>query len=345
MPPDIAGRGSAGSQTPPASGDIAIVGAGTMGAGLAVQFARHGAGVALVDHRESNLADAREAVADATAFLDDRDLLDPSPESVRERVDYTLDLAAACAGVELVLETVSEDLDVKAGVFETAAAATEDAVLATNTSSLAVTEVASRVPDHADRVVGCHWWNPPYLLPTVEVVAGEATSDATVERTADLVAAVGRDPIRVRKDVPGFVWNRVQFAVLRECAHIVETGVASVADVDRAVRDGYALRTAAVGPFETADLSSLSLFRTVAAGIYPSLSDADEPGAAFDERIRDGKEGVAAGAGFHEYEESQREAVRRRDERVAALRAAQAVTRGREDATPAPDDDEGEHAK
>lgn len=303
-----------------------------MGAGLAVQFARHGATISLVDHRESNLADACEAVADATAFLDDRGLLDPSPDDVCDRVAYTLDLADACAGVEMVLESVSENLDTKARVFETAAAATEDAVLATNTSSLAVTDVAGRVPDHADRVVGCHWWNPPYLLPTVEVVAGAETSEATVERTADLVEAVDREPIQVRKDVPGFVWNRVQFAVLRECAHIVETGIASVADVDRAVRDGYALRTAAVGPFETADLSSLSLFRTIAAELYPSLSDVDAPGRAFDDRIEAGREGVAAGAGFHEYDETAREAVRRRDERVAALRAAQAETRGREDA-------------
>jgi 3-hydroxyacyl-CoA dehydrogenase len=195
-----------------------------------------------------------------------------------------------------------------------------------------VTDVADRVPDHAARVVGCHWWNPPYLLPTVEVVAGEATSDETVERTAALVEAVDREPIRVRRDVPGFVWNRVQFAVLRECANIVERGIASPADVDRAVRDGYALRTAAVGPFETVDLSSLSLFRTIAAGIYPSLSDADAPGAAFDDRIAEGRDGVAAGAGFFDYAEDAREAVRRRDERVAALRAAQERTRGREDA-------------
>jgi 3-hydroxyacyl-CoA dehydrogenase len=322
MPPDLADRDAGGGERPPDPDDVAVVGAGTMGAGLAVQFARHGAAVALVDHRESNLADAREAVADATAFLDDRGLLSPSPADVCERVDYTLDLVDACAGVELVLETVSEDLDAKAEVFETAAAATETAVLATNTSSLAVTEVASRVPDHADRVVGCHWWNPPYLLPTVEVVAGAETSAETVERAVDLVEAVDRDPIRVRKDVPGFVWNRVQFAVLRECAHLVETGVASVADVDRAVRDGYALRTAAVGPFETVDLSSLSLFRTIAAELYPSLSDADAPGPVFDDRIAEGREGVAAGAGFYEYDDSPREAVRRRDERVAALRAA-----------------------
>jgi len=315
-------------------GPVVVVGAGTMGSGLAVQFARHGARVALVDHREANLDDARAAVRDATAFLDDRGLLAAAPDRLRDRVDYTLDLAGACAGADLVLESVSEDVETKAEVFATAAAATDDAVLATNTSSLAVTEVADRVPDDADRVVGCHWWNPPYLLPTVEVVAGEETSAETVERTAAVVEAVDREPIRVRRDVPGFVWNRVQFAVLRECAHIVETGVASPADVDRAVRDGYALRTAAVGPFETVDLSSLSLFRTIAAGIYPSLSDSSEPGAAFDDRIDAGRDGVAAGAGFHDYAESAREAVRRRDERVAALRAAQAETRGREDANP-----------
>ncbi|MFB6302222.1 MAG: 3-hydroxyacyl-CoA dehydrogenase family protein [Haloferacaceae archaeon] len=317
-----------------------VVGAGTMGPGLAVQFARHGRAVTLVDHREANLDRARDAVVEALAFLDDEGLLGAAgdaadPGTVAARIGYSLDLAGAAADADLVLESVSEDRDVKAAVFRTAAdAAPADALLATNTSGIPITAIGERVPDAADRVVGCHWWNPPYLLPLVEVVRGAATSDRTVERTRAFVEAVGRDPITVERDVPGFVWNRIQFAVLRECAHIVEEGVASLADVERAVRDGYALRTAAVGPFETADLSSVSLFRSIAADLYPHLSDADEPSALFDDPIAEGREGVAAGAGFHEYEETLSEAVRRRDRRVAALRRAREGTAGREDANP-----------
>ena len=311
------------STTPSTPAAVAVVGAGTMGHGLALQFARHGAGVTLVDHRESNLDDARAGVDDALDFLDAAGLLEVDSDAVRERIDYTLDAAAAVADVELVIETVSEDISVKEQVFgELAAAAPDDAVLATNTSSIPITDVAAAVPDAADRVVGCHWWNPPYLLPTVEVVRGEATSDETVDRTAAFVEAVDREPIRVERDVPGFVWNRIQFAVLRECTHLVAEGVASLPDVERAVRDGYALRTAVIGPFETADLAGLDLFRSIAANLYPHLSDADEPGPLFDERLAAGRSGVADGAGFHEYDESEADVIRRRNERVAAIRRA-----------------------
>ncbi|MFB6160254.1 MAG: 3-hydroxyacyl-CoA dehydrogenase family protein [Haloferacaceae archaeon] len=315
---------------------VVVVGAGTMGPGLAVQFARHGPRVTLVDHRRANLDAAAGAVDDALAFLDEEGLLDADPDAVRDRIDDALDLAGAVADADFVLESVSEDLDVKAEVFGTAAdAAPADAVLATNTSGIPVTDVAATVPAAAERVVGCHWWNPPYLLPTVEVVRGERTADAVVDRTAAVVEALDRTPIVVERDVPGFVWNRVQFAVLRECAHLVESGVASLADVERAVRDGYALRTAAVGPFETADLSSVALFRDIAADLYPHLSDAEEPSRLFDDRVEAARDGVADGAGFHEYDESPSAAVRRRDERVVALLRARAATRGREDANPA----------
>jgi 3-hydroxybutyryl-CoA dehydrogenase len=309
------------TETPPSA--VAVVGAGTMGHGLAIQFARHGAGVTLVDHRESNLDDARVGIDDALTFLESDGWLDADPGAVRNRIDYTLDTSAAVSGADLVIETVSESLLVKADVFETvAAAAPDDAVLATNTSGIPITDVAATVPEAADRVVGCHWWNPPYLLPTVEVVRGAETSDETVARTVAFVEAVNREPIRVERDVPGFVWNRIQFAVLRECTHLVAEGVASLSDVERAVRDGYALRTAAIGPFETADLAGLDLFRSIAANLYPHLSDADEPGSLFDDRLDAGRGGVDDGAGFHEYDETPAEVIRRRNERVSAIRRA-----------------------
>jgi len=316
-------RAAMSPTTPSTPAAVTVVGAGTMGHGLALQFARHGADVTLVDHRESNLDDARAGIDDALDFLDAEGWLDADPDAVRDRIGYTLDTVAAAGDAGLVIESVSEELSVKERVFdELAAAAPDDAILATNTSGIPITDVAAAVPAVADRVVGCHWWNPPYLLPTVEVVRGAETSDETVARTAAFVEAVDREPILVERDVPGFVWNRVQFAVLRECTHLVSAGVASLADVERAVRDGYALRTAAIGPFETADLAGLDLFRSIAANLYPHLSDADDPGPMFAERLDAGRGGVDDGAGFHEYDDAPEDVIRRRNERVAAIRRA-----------------------
>lgn len=310
---------------------VAVVGAGTMGSGFAVQFARHGSAVTVIDHRRSNLDDARETVAEAVTFLRDEELLTADPTDIFDRINYTLDTSAGVADAELVLETVSEDRAIKRAAFETVSeAAPADAVLASNTSGLPITELGEFVSD-PERVVGCHWWNPPYLLPLVEVVRGAETSDRVVERTIEYVEGVDREPIVVERDVPGFVWNRIQFAVLRECTHLVAEGVASLEDVERAVRDGYALRTAAVGPFETADLSGIDLFRDIADDLYPHLSTAQEAGPAFEERLAEGRIGVASGAGFHEYEESLAEAIRRRDERVAAIQRARNATRSREE--------------
>ncbi|WP_254536802.1 3-hydroxyacyl-CoA dehydrogenase family protein [Halomarina litorea] len=299
---------------------VAVVGAGTMGYGLAVQCALEGCVVTLTDHREANLDRAAERVGAAVEFLSEAGRTGRRPESVLGTIGGTTDRADAVADAGIVLETVSEDLAVKREVVgDVAAHAPDDAILASNTSGLPVTALAEGVPDAADRVVGCHWWNPPYLLRPVEVVRGEATSDRTVERTRAFVESVDRDPVLVERDVPGFVWNRVQFAVLRECAHLVREGVASVEDVNRAVRDGYARRTAVVGPFETVDLAGLELFATIASDLYPHLADDDGPGTEFAERIDAGKTGVRAGEGFFAYDESEDAVVERRDERLADL--------------------------
>lgn len=301
--------------------DVAIIGAGTMGHGLALQLARTGQTATLVDHRESNLQRARAELHDAAEFLVDEGLASIDPDSVVEAVAFTTDQADGVSGADVVLETVSEDLAVKHEVFAAAVdAAPDDAILATNTSGLRISDIADGIQEHADRVVGCHWWNPPYLMPLVEVISGERTSTSTVEDTMDFVREVGRDPIRVNADVPGFVWNRIQFAVLREAMHIVEAGIASLEDVDRAVRDGYALRTATVGPFETVDLSGLDLFRSIAEELYPDLCNDAAPSALFREYIEAGRNGVNEGAGFYDYDRSPAAVVRHRDERIAAIR-------------------------
>jgi len=302
---------------------VGILGAGDMGHGFAAQFAVHGHDVTLLDHRQSNLDAARDRVHDVVSFLRSEGLTDRSPDDVASGIEYTLDRERGLASVDLVLESVPEDLDLKRDVFRGLAdVAPGNAVLASNTSGLPVTEIAEAVPEDADRVVGCHWWYPPYLLPTVEVIRGEQTADETVERVESFLDSVDRTPILVEKDVPGFVWNRIQMAIFREALHIVEEGVASPEDVNTAIRDGYALRTAAIGPLETIDIAGLDLVQTVLDDLSPHLCDDDEASRLLEEHLAEGRDGIHSGAGFFEYDESPEAVTRARDEQVAAIRRA-----------------------
>jgi 3-hydroxyacyl-CoA dehydrogenase len=300
-----------------------IIGAGSMGHGLAVQFLRSGQDVTLVDHRESNLQDAKSDIKRAITLLRDEGLTEMTPGEAVAGIEFTLDEREAVSDADIVLETISENLDAKHDLFDRIGDATpEDAVLATNTSGLRISDIANGVPDHASRVVGCHWWNPPYLMPLVEIVRGRDSSEETVQQCRTFVEAVDRDPVVVDKDVPGFVWNRIQFAVLRECMHLVEEGVASMEDVNRAVRDGYARRTSVVGPFETVDLSGLPLFQTIASDLYPNLCVDAVPSHLFDEYVSAGRTGGSSGAGFFEYERTPDERVAARDRDLASVQRA-----------------------
>lgn len=305
---------------------VAVIGAGIMGTGLATHFTLQGCDVTLIDHRQSNLDEAGARILDSVEFLRSESDVEASPESVLSSIDLTLDQDDGVSDADIILETISENLDVKQSLFtDVAAAAPDDTLLASNTSSIEITKIASAVPEAADRIVGCHWWNPPYLMPLVEIVRGEETSDATVDRIASFVESVDRNPIVVQRDAPGFVWNRIQFAVLRECMHIVEEGIASIEDVDAAVRDGYALRTAVVGPFETVDLTGLELFQTIADDLYPHLCDDDDASDLFDDYLEAGRGGVDDGAGFYDYDRSPEDVLAERDRTILALRRARST--------------------
>lgn len=300
--------------------NVSIIGGGNMGQGFAVQFARHGQTVSLVDHRESNLEHATERIRTITRELKEEGIMERSPDSILDSVSMTTDRAAGVREADVVLETVPEDLETKQAVFEELRhEAPEDAILASNTSGIPITEIASTIPDAADRVVGCHWWFPPYLLEPVEIVRGERTSDETMERIRAFVEAVDRRPITVQKDVPGFVWNRIQNAVIRESLHLAEAGVASIEDINAAVRDGYARRTSVIGPFETMDIAGVDQFQTVAAHLYPHLCNDETANDTFDELLEQGYTGIESGRGFFEYDEPAATIVGRRDEQLAAL--------------------------
>ena len=299
---------------------VSVVGAGDMGYGFAVHFTLQGKDVTLIDVEEAVLAEARERIRGSVALLAEQGITDRDPAAVAETIAYETDTAAGVADADVVLEAVSEDLALKRAVFEeVAAAAPADAILASNTSGIPITEIGEAIPDAADRLAGCHWWFPPFLLTPVEVIRGTETADGTIDRLTAFVESVDRDPIHVEKDIPGFVWNRIQAAIARECMYLVEEGVASVEDINRAIRDGYAVRTAATGPFETLDLAGLDLVKIGAEQRYPTLSNADGPPDVLLDLVEAGRTGVKAGAGFFEYDRPADEVIRERDATVTRI--------------------------
>lgn len=300
--------------------DISVIGAGAMGRGIATHCAMHGAAVSLVDHKQQNLVDADNQITEILELLGETDTTHIDSDAVRDRIHLTLNRVDAARASDLVLETVSEDVETKQQLFaELAAETTPDTILASNTSSIQIDTIANGAPDAAERIAGCHWWYPPYLLTPVEIVRGTKTTDRVIDALEEFVMDMEQDPILVQKDAPGFVWNRVQFAVVRECLHIVEEGIASIEDVNTAIRDGYATRTAAIGPFETIDIAGLPLFDTIAADLFPELSNANTPHDELRDRVTNGQTGVDAGAGFFEYDEPLTAVTARRDKKIAAI--------------------------
>lgn len=298
---------------------IAVVGAGIMGTGIAQVFAEAGFPVALYARRQESLAQAHDRIARNQADMRAAGLA--ADGAALDRLQLTQDLAAAVRDADFVSENAPEDLGVKQALFrELDRLVPPAAILSTDTSGLSITAIASATA-RPERVVGFHWFNPPHLMLPVEVNRGERTAEATMQATCELARRIGRRPIRVERDVPGFLWNRLQLALLREAVHVVEQGIASPEDVDLAVQWGLGFRWAVVGPFRVVDLAGLGTFRAVGAHLYPELSAARAPQALFEDKLARGESGARAGRGFHDYPPGAHEAlIRRRDAGLIALR-------------------------
>ena len=258
---------------------VALIGAGLMGTGLARLFTKHGMSVVAYDANPAALDALVAAVPEAQAATS---------------------LTDAVAQADLVIEAVSERLDLKQSIFaELAAVTSPDTILATNSSVIAVGAITAHLDDTAAaRCVGTHFWNPPDLIPLVEVIQGPRTSAATIASTMSIMTAAGKEPVHVRRDtVPG---NRLQHALWREAIALVEEGVCSPEDVDRLVKRSFGLRLPVLGPLENADLVGLELTKVIHDVVLPTLSRATVASPALSERIASGATGVATGRGFYE---------------------------------------------
>ena len=237
-------------------GKVCIAGAGSIGVAFALLFAKSGFRVNLWDALEEALPRAKSELTEKLAMLVEHGLLEDSRDTVLERVTFEPLLAEALKGAELVQECVPENLEIKKQVFQELGALSEPyAVLASSSSAIVASQFASEIPAR-DRVLIGHPGNPPYLIPVIEIVPSEFTSAETVERAQRVYREAGLKPVLVNSEIEGFIFNRLQGAVLREAWCLVRDGIASVDDIDEVMRSGLGRRWAFIGPFETSDLNT-----------------------------------------------------------------------------------------
>ena len=254
--------------------DVVVVGAGLMGSQIAAEYALGGHRVhCFARHPDVTRARADEALATARR-LGLRDEATTSAAAQRLTVVGDLDAVERC---DLVVESVPEDTPLKGQVLTPIAAHFPGAVIASNTSSLSIGEIGEAC-GAPERTVGTHYWNPPLLMPLVEVIAGPKTRPEAVELARAAVESCGKRPVLVQRDVPGFIWNRLQHALLREALWIVDNGVATPEAVDEVVRFGNARRWEHVGPFAAAALGGIGTWQRVAGELWPVLSNAADAG-------------------------------------------------------------------
>ena len=317
---------------------ITVVGAGLMGHGIAQDFAVAGFEVRLSDVSEDRLRDALSDIEANLALLGELGLVSQQDAAPALRhISTTVSLDQAVDGADLVIEAVFEDLALKREIFARLdRLCAEGVVLASNTSTFLPSQLAEATA-RPERVLVAHYFNPPYLMPLVEVVPGPQTAEEVVDAVASLLERIGKRPVVLRRELPGFVVNRLQTALLREALSIVQRGVASPQDVDMMVRHSFGRRSAVAGPFEVFDSSGWDTIAAVMTQLMPDLDTSSDVPAPVRDMVARGDLGMKSGRGFYEWD-----AESERDFRRRIGRAAAAIERlSRDHQTPKPKSTEG----
>lgn len=287
---------------------IAVLGAGTMGHGIAELAALASWNVMLCDISDELLAKALDRIKDSLGTLERLgELTVNSFSSIMERITCVKSIPEAVKSADLVIECLPESLELKQRIFkEVDEICRRDVILATNTSGLSPTAIA-RGLNYPERVVVAHFWNPPQLIPLVEVVPGEQTSREVADETMEWLKFLGKKPVRMKKECLGFIGNRLQLALLREALYLVENGYADAEEVDKTMIYGHGRRLPVTGPFCSADMGGLDIFHNISAYLFPHLSNASEPSKLMQRMVEDGNLGLKSGRGFYEWTSEMKE--------------------------------------
>ncbi len=281
---------------------ILIIGTGTMGEGIAQTFAQNGFPVRLVARRREPLEKCMGQIPQNVKQFIEFGLIDETVDQVMSRIEgmETTDMAQAVEGCAYVVETIREVMDDKRALLKALQEAAPDLVIGSNTGSMTIDSLAEGLP-RPENVIGIHYFNPAHIIPLVEIHRGSRTSDAAHDLTQRLLAASGKKTVLVRKEVPGFIVNRITGAIEREIDYLLDEGIVTPEDLDVAITSSIGFRFACLGPMEVEDMIGLDIAMTVSGRVFKGLSNATEPSPLLVEKVERGELGIKTGKGWYDY--------------------------------------------
>ncbi len=292
---------------------IGVLGTGTMGHGIAQLCAQAGLLVNMYGRSDESLERGFSGIRnDLSLLVSNNRITEEESDIALYGIKGVKTLEEVCDGVQLVVECLSENIDLKKDVFKQLdSLCSKEVILTSSTSGLSPNDIAKKTK-YPERILVAHFWNPPQLIPIVEVVPGEKTSTETIDKTVQWIENLGKQPIKMNKECPGFIGNRLQFALLREALHIVEQGYAEPEDVDKAVEFGLGRRLPLTGPLKSADLGGLDIFNNISSYLLKDLCNQTEPFKLLSDRVSEGKLGTKSGAGIYDWTEDEINSIQKK---------------------------------
>jgi 3-hydroxybutyryl-CoA dehydrogenase len=293
--------------------NITIIGAGLMGHGIAQEFAQAGYQVTLNDLNNDLLQNARNRIRTNFDMMEREHMCEPGQgDHALSHIHTETDLGKAVSNADLVIEAMTENLDIKLPLYkELDARCPTHTILASNSSSYMPSKMATAT-QRPDKVIGTHYFNPPFLIPLVEIIRSAQTSDETATLIFDLMTNIGKTPVMVEKELPGFIANRIQAAVWREILSLVEDGVATPQDIDLVVKNSIGRRWAVAGPFEITELTNLKQKQAILKELFPTLASFSDVPDILNEKVERGDLGVTTGKGFYDWTPESTQALKER---------------------------------
>ena len=286
---------------------VTIIGSGLMGHGIALKFAQHGFSVNVYDPNNNSLSTLLDRVKTS---LSQMSVTESRIKNIVSSIKASNNLSESIKSSEFIVEAVPEKLELKQNIFEEIERlAPKNCIFASNTSVIPITKIVEKMKDKS-RALGTHWWNPPHLIPLVEVIRTKWTNEDSILVTVDTLKKIDKTPVRVEKDVPGFIGNRLQHALWREAISLVENGVCDAASVDTVIKSSFGRRLSVLGPLENADLVGTDLTLDVHDNVLYDLESSTSPSKLLKKLVKDGKLGMKSGEGFQKWENKDLENIK-----------------------------------
>ena len=300
--------------------NITVLGAGIMGHGAAQLFAQAGYNVRIQARRQTSLDQAREMITNSLKIMVEKEMLaQDKMDQTLSNLSYTTDLHEAIQDSDFILESIPEVLETKLATYEIIeSVVSEKTIIASNTSTFPLKELTQNAKN-PERFIITHYFNPPQLVPIVEIAKFEKTDENVVKVTYDLMKEIGKSPVVLKKEITGFIVNRVQVAFLRECFNLIEQGVCTAEDIDIAVKGSMGFKWAFCGPMESQDLAGLQTTQAMVHNIEQDLSNTREVPSFLKEMVENEDLGIRSNKGFYEYDDNGAKAIYTRDDNFLDL--------------------------